>query len=167
MAPFQFVPRSSARTNYFFPSIESLPLPTLCYPLSLRSLFSRGGPISLIVGPLKGDEKEDDGERGEAERERDKKGDIDLISGRDRQWCRCRSLLRSLSPHRPIYLSIASRLSRIRRAMPHCKSQRGAHLTLFRLPSSSPFFLVRAFRGHFDSSHEISVMRREGRERSH
>ena len=116
MAPFQFVPRSSARTNYFFPSIESLPLPTR-YPLFLRSLFSRGGPISLIVGPLKGDEKEDDGEREREERQRgregarDKKGDIDLISGRDRQWCRCRSLLRSLSPHRPIYLSIASSAS--------------------------------------------------------
>ena len=107
MAPFQFVPRSSARTNYFFPSIESLPLPTRCYPHSLAR--EGGGPISLIVGPLKGDEKEDDGEREERERERDKKGDIDLISGRDRQWCRCRSFLLFLSllsvPSSP-YLSI-------------------------------------------------------------
>ena len=35
----------------------------------------------------------------------------------------------------------------------------------FAIALFSSFFLVRAFRGHFDSSHEISVMRREAGER--
>ena len=170
MAPFQFVPRSSARTNYFFPSIESLPLPTRCYPRSLAR--EGGGPISLIVGPLKGDEKEDDGERerGEGARERQE--------GRHRSHLGPRSPMvsMSLSPPPPpllcplialfIYLLHPRPPSRIRRRKsnaPTAKVRGALTSLLFLLPSSSPFFLVRSFRGHFDSSHEISVTRREAR----
>ena len=81
MAPFQSVPGPPLAPTTFFPSIESLPLPTLCYPLSLAR--EGGGPISLIVGPLKGDEKEDDGERGRqrgSERERETRRETSISS---------------------------------------------------------------------------------------
>ena len=74
MAPFQFVPGPPLAPTTFFRPLSRFP-----FQLSaIRSLFTPsfaregGGPISLIVGPLKGDEKEDDGEREEKQRGRER-----------------------------------------------------------------------------------------------
>ena len=58
------------------------------------------------------------------------------------------------------------RIRRRKSNAPTAKVRGALTSLLFLLPSSSPFFLVRSFRGHFDSSHEISVMRREARARA-
>ena len=126
--------------------------------LSALSLFAPssregGGPISLIVGPLKGDEKEDDGEREKrSSRERDKKGDIDLISLGPRSPMVSMSLPPSSSSALScplialfIYLLHPLPLSRIRRRAMPSSLQKSEGRSPHSLPFAVHFLLRRSF----------------------